>query len=155
LAGCHSSPADEFSIYLLQDQLSGVDVLGQDLSDLPRQEQPVLTSRDIVRYNPSRNEIKLTGDAYRRIQLLFSTPIKTDGIPFVVTLGETPIYAGAFWTPLSSLSYNGIVIMQPMEPGSNIIRLEQGYPGPDFFSGADPRVDPRIIDALQRSGKIN
>ena len=129
-------------------------MLGQDPASLPRQEQPILTTRDITCYNLSQHEIELTDNAYRRIQQLFSTPVKTDGIPFVVTVGEIPIYTGAFWTPLSSLSYNGIVIMQPMEPGGNLIQIELGYPGPDFFGGIDPRSDPRILDALQQSGKI-
>lgn len=154
LAGCQPKPGGDFAIYLLQGQLSGVDVLAQDPSVLPKQEQPILTTQDIVRYKLPQHEIELTENAYRRIWDLFKTPVKTDGMPFVVTVGEASIYAGAFWTPLSSLSYNGIVIMQPMEPGSSSIRIEQGYPGPDFFGGADPRADPRIIDALQQSGKI-
>ncbi len=154
LAGCQPTLGGGFAVYLLQGRLSGADILAQDPSDLPRQEQPILTTRDITRYNLSQHEIELTDNAYRRIQQLFSTPVKTDGIPFVVTVGEIPIYTGAFWTPLSSLSYNGILIMQPMEPGGNLIQIELGYPGPDFFGGIDPRSDPRILDALQQSGKI-
>jgi hypothetical protein len=41
-----------------------------------------------------------------------------------------------------------------VSPDRQVIRLELGYPGPDFFVGQDPRSDPRILDALESAGKL-
>ena len=154
LAACSIEPTGDFAIYLLQGQLSGAEILGVDPGHLLRQDQPLLTSQDMIQYRPTRHQIELTEAAYKRVWEMFPTPIKTDGIPFVVTVGDQAIYAGAFWTPLSSISYNGVVILQPMEPERRTIRIELGYPSLEAFSGRDLRADPRILDALQRSGKI-
>jgi hypothetical protein len=154
LAGCRSEQEGDFVIYLLQGRQSGVDILGKNADQLTLQKQPLLTSQDITRYDPFSHAIELTDEAYRRIQALFQTPVKTDGIPFVVTIGKTPIYAGAFWTPLSSLSFDGVVILQPMDPSGNAIRIELGYPSPEAFTGSDPRADPRILHSLKQDGKI-
>jgi hypothetical protein len=154
LAGCKVEPQDDFAIYLVRGQLSGVDILGQPVDQLALEEQPLLTSLDIVSYDPSSHEIKLTGKAYQRIQAVFPMPVKTDGFPFVVTVGNEPVYAGAFWTPLSSLSFDGIVILQPMGPMSHLIRVELGYPNPEAFTGSDPRSDPRVLNSLEKAGKI-
>ena len=81
-------------------------------------------------------------------------PVKVDGIPFVVCVGEQPIYAGAFWTPLSSLSFDGVVIMQPFDTDGTTIRIVLGYPGQDAFTGSDPRADDRVMKALEAAGKL-
>jgi hypothetical protein len=154
LAGCRAEPEDDFAIYLVKGQLSGVDTLGKSADQLALEDQPLLTSRDIVGYDPSLHEIELNNEAYHRIQAVFPTPVKTDGIPFVVAIGKEPLYAGAFWTPLSSLSFDGVVILQPMDPSGNAIRIELGYPGPEAFTGSDPRADPRILHSLKRDGKV-
>ena len=94
----------------------------------------------------------LTDAAYERIAGL-EVPI-APGIPFVVCVDGEPIYRGAFWASYSSASYDGIVI--DVLPAVNMepLRLQLGYPGPDFFTGEDLRADARIFQALKEAGKL-
>jgi hypothetical protein len=144
----------EFGIFLLQGNYSGADILGVSPGSLPRQATPLLTTQDILRYDLATHEIQLTRSAYQRFMARFPTPVKTDGIPFVVTVGEEAVYAGALWTPLSSLSFDGVTILQPIDSSGDSIRIELGYPGSGFFTRLDPRSDPRIIRALRAAGKL-
>jgi hypothetical protein len=53
-----------------------------------------------------------------------------------------------------------VVIMKPLEAeaaaaGRHTVQLQLGYPGPDFFSGKDPRADPEIIESLRQAGKLH
>ena len=73
---------------------------------------------------------------------------------FVVRAGDEPIYAGVFWTPVSSLSYDGVIILQPFSKDETSIGLSLGYPSPTAFAEEDPRLDRWIIEALDRAGKL-
>ena len=95
--------------------------------------------------------MELTPEAYERLRAL---AVPVDGLPFVVRVGDETIYRGALWTPISSLSYEGIVIMQPFDPAGRTVRLELGYPSPQFARGEDPRSDGRIRAALEQAGKL-
>jgi hypothetical protein len=154
LIGCQSKPTGGFAIYLLAEDIPSAELSNANLQDLPCAEQPILSESDLVSYDPDDHEMELTDSAYRRIQQIFPTPVRVSGIPFVVCVGDEPIYAGAFWTPLSSLSFDGVVIMQPFVEGDHRLRIELGYPGSDFFIGKDPRPDLRIMKALEASGKL-
>ena len=88
-----------------------------------------------------------------RVRALFEPPVPTGGVPFVMTANGERIYAGAFWTMLSSLSYDGVVILDPLPLSSVMpgdLRITLGYPAPELFTGEDPRSDPRILEALER-----
>jgi hypothetical protein len=98
--------------------------------------------------------VTLTPEAYDRVRAIFSLPVEVGGMPFVVIANGERIYGGAFWTPLSSLSYNGVIILQPFEPDANEIVLELGYPAREAFTGPDPRGDARVMQALERAGKL-
>src|SRR5690606_17833312 len=108
----------------------------------------------IISYDPSDHTIELTRKAYNRIQRIFPLPVKVDGIPFVVCAGDERIYTGAFWTPLSSLSYDGVIIMQPLDPADTTIRIALGYPAPEVFTWNDSRGDPRIVHVLEKDEKL-
>lgn len=80
--------------------------------------------------------------------------VQVRGLAFVVCIDRHPIYTGAFYTPLSSMSYDGVIIVTPLDcdvtaAGHHMIQLELGYPGPSFFSGEDPRPDPAILESLE------
>ena len=154
LMGCIPSKADGFSIYLLADEIPATELLPVDLNDLELQEEPILSSDDIVTYSWKRHEIELTAEAYERIQQLHSPPVEVRGIPFVVCVGPDRIYAGAFWTPVSSIGFDGVVICQPFDPDKRIIRIGLGYPCPEAFTGKDPRSDQRILQSLEAAGKL-
>jgi hypothetical protein len=79
--------------------------------------------------------------------------VDVDGLPFVVCVGSDRIYTGAFWTPLSSLIFDGVVVMQPMEPDRNVIEIGIGYPSP-AYAEADPRSDAKVLGALESAGKL-
>lgn len=144
-----TSSGKEFAIYLLAETLSPVEAAQADLRTLEREEEPILSSEDIVAYDWETHEITLTPAAIERIRAL---KVPTSGIPFVVCVGREPIYQGAFWTAFSSQSYDGVVIETlRVEQGS--MRIALGYPGPDFYQGQDPRSDGRILQALEEAGK--
>jgi hypothetical protein len=152
--GCAPPAGETFAIYRLEDEVPAVGLTTIGRNDLALQGKPVLSSGDVVAYSWEGHEIDLTAQAYERIQQLFSLPVKVNGMPFVVCVERDRIYAGASWTPLSSLSFNGIVICQPFAPDERIISLQLGYPCPEASTGHDPRSDPRIEQALRAAGKL-
>jgi hypothetical protein len=124
-----------------------------DLDTIPLETEPILTQDDIVRYDAETHTFDLTLEAAERLEAL-QWPLR--GPAFVLTVGADRIYAGAFWTPLSSLSFDGIVILWLPHASSEgyTYRVDLGYPGPDFFTGPDPRSDSRILQALERGGLL-
>ncbi|MFN8443111.1 MAG: hypothetical protein U0175_20220 [Caldilineaceae bacterium] len=154
LSSCQAIQVSSFAIYRLTEAIPAAQLSQQDIGQLELQNEPILSNDDIVSYGKVDHTIELTHDAYVRIQQLFPMPVKVDGIPFVVCVGKERIYLGAFWTPLSSLSYDGIVIMQPLDDAQTTIQISVGYPAPEVFTGNDPRADPRIIRALEQMGKL-
>jgi hypothetical protein len=156
IAGGQSNKAEGFAIYLLAKDVSAFDLPKADLKRLVLQDRPVLAEADIIAYGKATHQLQISEAAFTRIKQLFSPPIKTQGIPFVVCVGKEPIYAGAFWTHFSSRSYEWVVIIDPfVQRGQEkIIRIGMGYPGPDFVTRADPRADKRIMDSLDAKGKL-
>ncbi len=137
-SACQPAGEDGFAIYLLTGNPSPAEGSRIDIDRLPIESEPFLSGDDIVSYDKTNHVIELTQAAYTRFRRMFPMPV--NGIPFVVCVGTERIYAGAFWTPISSLSYDGVVIMPPFDPNVPIIRLNLGYPGPGFFTGMDPRL---------------
>jgi hypothetical protein len=154
LSSCQSAKNDDFAIYLLADSIPATELDQADINELILEDKPLISGEDIISYDTASHIIELTQTAYARIQNIFPTPVKVDGIPFVVCVGNERIYPGAFWTPLSSLSYNGIVILQPFDTESTFIQIELGYPSPEVFIANDPRADPRILELLKQNGKL-
>ena len=154
LMGCIPSKARGFSIYLLEDEVPATELSIGDLNDLELQQDPILSTDDIIAYSRERHELTLTPEAHERIQQLFTLPAKARGIPFVVCVGRDRIYAGAFWTPVSSISFDGVVICQPLDLDKHVIRIGLGYPCPEAFTGKDPRCDPRILQSLETASRL-
>jgi hypothetical protein len=152
--GCSDADREAFAIRLLGQDMPTAEFVMADLGALELQDDPLLSVEDIITYDASSHEIELTAAAYSRLQQLFPTPVDVDGIPFVVTVGAERIYGGALWTPLSSLSFDGVIIPQPFDTDRQVIALVLGYPSPEVFSGRDPRGDGRILEALRAAGKI-
>ena len=148
------SETGEFSIYLLADEVPASQPAEVDLSDLQLQEEPIVSAEDITMYSKESHEIELTADAYQRIQQLFVLPVQVQGIPFVACVGADRIYAGAFWTPASSISFDGVVICEPFDVDGHVISIVLGYPAPEAFTGQDPRSDPRVFESLEALGKL-
>ena len=68
----------------------------------------------------------------------------TDGTAFCFG-GEVPIL-------VYDAKRGGVEVLCGL--GADVLRIQLGYPGPDFFKGTDPRGDPRIHDALKAGGKL-
>ena len=152
--GCIPTQARGFSIYLLADEVPATDLSMVDVADLELQEEPILSIDDIIAYSRQTHEIELTAEGYERIQRLFALPVRVSGLPFVVCVGADHIYAGGFWTPASSLSFDGVVICEPYDRERRVIRIVLGYPSPEAFTGTDPRSDPRVLQSLEAAGKL-
>jgi len=151
LSGCSSPKAPEgFSIYLTRENTPVFELptLGQiELAD-----RPVIAMDAIVSYRQETHEIELTADAYERVNNL---DIPTSGMALVACVDSQPIYWGAFWAPFSSQSFDGVTILIPsLSPDEHLIQIELGYPAPSFYSGEDPRSDPKILRSLERAGKL-
>jgi hypothetical protein len=147
--------AGEFSIYLLAGEVPTSELSTVDLRDLDLQDEPIVSETDIIAYTWDTHEIELTAEAYERIRDLFVLPVRVQGMPFVVSVGSEPVYAGAFMTPASSISFDGVVICQPFDVDRHVIRIVLGYPSPEAFTGKDPRSDPRILQSLDAAVKLN
>ena len=146
--GCTSQ--EGFSIYLTRDDIpvSKMPIL----SHVDLAEKPVISVDDIISYSRDTHEIELTAGAYQRVTEL---QVPTSGKSFVVCVNKAPIYWGAFWTPVSSQSFDGVTIWVPsLSLPENFICLELGYPSPGFYQGEDPRSNPEILDSLEQAGKL-
>lgn len=148
------SETGEFSIYLLADEVPASELAEVDLSDLALQDEPIVSSDDIIAYSWDSHEIELTAEAYERIRDLFTLPVQVQGIPFVACVGTERIYAGAFLTRASSISFDGVIICEPLDVDRRLISIVLGYPSPEFFIGKDPRSDPRVVQSLEALGRL-
>jgi len=154
LMACQPREPAGLSIHLLADDVPASELSSLDLAEIELQDEPIVFGPDIITYSEGTHDIELTAEAYARIQNLFGLPVRVSGMPFVVSVGDERVYAGAFWTPASSLSFDGLVILQPFDPERRIIRIALGYPSPQLFRGPDPRSDERILRSLRAAGKL-
>lgn len=151
---CSPPQAKGFAISLLARDIPPAQLVRSDLRGVELQPAPLLTAADLVSYSRASHVMELTPDAYARVRAIFPMPVRVEGIPFVVTVDGEPIYAGAFWTPASSLSFDGPFIMQPFSEDQRLIRIELGYPSNVAFTASDPRSDARVMRALEAAGKL-
>ena len=150
LPGFTGSNDERFAIYLTEDDVSPAKL--SILSHVDIAEQPIIDVNDVVSYNANTHEITLTPDAFERV---FTLQVPVSGKSFAVCVDKQPIYCGAFWTPISSISFDGVTIWQPFgSQESKVVRLELGYPSSSFYGGGDPRVNPRIFNSLEQAGKL-
>ena len=137
-----------FAIYLPLEDLP-IDDVG-DLTQVALADIPVLSMDDILTYDWATHTIELEPTTAELLDAL-----ELPGRPFVVTVNQTPIYAGAFMAAFFSRSYDGVVILWPPIDGSrDTLTIQLGYPGEDFFTGTDPRSDERIREALLQAGRL-
>ena len=124
--------SEEFGIYILENN------------------EPVISDNEIVWYNKTSYQIKLTEEAAKKISTL---EIPVTGIPFSARIDGEEIYTGSFWVSFSSLSYSGIVV-DALRIQNNTISIDLGYPSSQFFEGVDNRNDPRLLDHFEKLGKL-
>jgi hypothetical protein len=149
-SGCSANKQEGFAIYLTKSDVPPTQMAV--LSHIEIAAQPVIALKDISAYDPDTHEITLTAEALGRLS---SLQIPVEGKSFVVCVDKKLIYWGAFWTPISSISFDGVTIWKPLGQDSNIIKLELGYPAPSFYNGEDPRNNSLIMDSLKQAGKLS
>jgi len=145
-----TSEGEGFAIYLTKQDIPPAQM--EVLSHVGIAERPIITTGDIITYDAQEHELKLTDCAVERISQL---DVPVTGKSFIVCVDKAPIYWGAFWTRVSSMSFDGVTILK--EPLSLkepcVIRLELGYPY-SFYTGEDPRSNPLVMESLEQAGKL-
>jgi hypothetical protein len=148
--GCSAIKGEGFAIYLTKDNIPPDQM--EALSQVDLADQPIIGINDIIKYNEQTHELKLTQNAFER---LFKLDVPTSGRSFLVCVDKSPVYWGAFCSPISSQSFDGVTIWKPYNSSEPyIVTLELGYPSSSFYGGEDPRNKPIIIDAFQKAGKL-
>jgi hypothetical protein len=149
-SGCTSAKAGELAIYLTREDIAPERMPMQ--SHIDTADSPLISMNDIITYNSQTHEIKLSGSAFERLTQM-DIPVR--GKSFVVCVDRKTLYWGAFWTPVSSISFDGVTIWKPLslkEP--HVITLSLGYPVPSFYQGEDPRNNPQALKSLEQAGKL-
>ena len=148
--GCSTTNREGFAIYLTKEDIPPGQM--EALSHVDITEQPIISIGDIITYNAQTHEIKLTASAYEHI---ISLEVPVRGKSFMVCVDKKPIYWGAFWIPVSSISFDGVTIWKPLSSQElKVIALELGYPSSSFYSGEDPRNNPEVLNSLKQAGKL-
>jgi hypothetical protein len=142
--------SEGFAIYLTREDIPPEKM--EMLSHVDIADQPTISLQDIITYNAQTHELKLTDTAFERISQL-EVPVR--GKSFLVCVDKAPIYWGAFWTPISSISFDGVTIWKPYSSqGPAFITFELGYPSSSFYGGEDPRNNPQVLESLEKAGKL-
>jgi len=145
-----TSEREGFAIFLTKEDIPPSRM--KALSYVEIADQPIISIMDIITYDAQTHEITLTENAFNRIADL---EVPVQGRSFIVCVDRSLIYWGAFWTPISSMSFGGVTIWKPLnsqEP--RVITLELGYPSPSFYKGEDPRNNAEVIESLEQAGKL-
>jgi hypothetical protein len=148
--GCSAQNHEGFAIYLTKNDVPPSQM--EALSYVEIAEQPIISIKDIITYNSRTHEIKLSDEAFGRIANL-EVPVR--GKSFLVCVDKAPVYWGAFWTPISSIAFDGVTIWKPLGiSNTKIVTLELGYPSLSFYDGQDPRNKAEILKSLEQAGKL-
>lgn len=149
-SGCTPEATEGFGIYLTRDNIPPEQMAA--LSHVEIADKPIISTDDIVVYDPATHEMELTPEAFDRLVAL---EVPVSGKSFVVCVDGQPVYAGAFWVLYSSLLFEGVTIYKPLSPGDPTpVQLHLGYPSAEFYEGEDPRSAPDVLDALEEAGKL-
>jgi hypothetical protein len=150
LGSCRSAKGEGFAIYLTRNDVPPSQM--EALSHVDLAGSPLISPADVITYVAQTHELKLTGEAFARIAAL---EVPTRGKSFMVCVDKAPLYWGAFWTPISSQSFDGVTIWKPFPTEkTGILTLDLGYPASSFYKGQDPRNNPVMLKSLDKAGKL-
>jgi hypothetical protein len=134
-------------IYLVRSFLKPFELKNIPLSEIVLEEAPFITSDDILEYDINTHIFLLNEDAERRFSKL---DIPVYGRAFVFAIDDELIYLGAFWSPFSSISFDGIVIVKPATQNTQALKIQLGYPSEKFFKGKDLRANREILEVFKQ-----
>ena len=109
---------------------------------LPLERTPVFTSDDMEKYDISTHTFQLKNEALKKFN---KVEIGAIGRPVVVTIGDRRVYFAAFWSFVSSTSWDGVRI-EACVPGTNCFQIRISP------VRADPRNDPEMLEILKSIG---
>ncbi|ODA40819.1 hypothetical protein [Desulfosporosinus sp. BG] len=152
VCGCNKenkvSAVHDFSIYLVKD-LSTTEAMNKNLDELPLENVPALTDKEIRMYNWREHTFSLKEGFSLEEKLEGRVPLS--GKPFVVVADSERIYLGSFWTPISSLYIPEIPTIYSIwfkDNKNDIYTIKYGN------QQQDPRADIRIYESLKGLGKV-
>jgi hypothetical protein len=110
----------------------------------------VISDEDIVWYNMTSHEIKLTEGGVAKIEGL---KVSVFGSQFKVKIDGEEIYNGTFMTPFSSVPLPPSDVVIETFVQNNTIRIQVGYPSSQP-TGEDPRINSKIFSHFQNINKL-
>ena len=119
----------------------------------------VISAAQILSYEWSTHTLSLAPQVRAELARKVMKDRAVAGVPYVVAVGGKTIYKGKFVSVLSSMSFDAPMIVidgAALDPklGEERLRIQLGYPTPQFFKGKDPRGDDRIRNSLKAGAKL-
>jgi hypothetical protein len=114
----------------------------------------IITDADLIEYRFAEHALKIRGEAIARLARLRPS---VSGTPFHLEVNGERVYSGRFVSLLSSMSFKEpTVLLNPdtNEPTATVVIRGPFHHEPQFQTGSDPRIDPRISRALAGLGKL-
>ena len=111
----------------------------------------VISDEDLLWYNKTSHEMKLSQRGIQRIKAL-----ELSEREFILWVDGEKIYNGTFWSYVSSKVYSGIVIVDIffVQNGfTDILQVLPFYP-PHLFNGVDLRNNVNLFNYLSHIGKL-
>ncbi len=93
----------------------------------------VFSEDDLLAYDDTTDTFSFTDDAVKRLKPQTTPPTLDDSLyqkPFTVKIGNEEIYTGKFWSGVSSMSENGIIMLDTLmlSPKNNTLTVYRNYP---------------------------
>jgi len=139
----------DLSIYLVKE-LSTKEAMSKNIDELPLENEPVLTDKEIKIFNWKAQTFSIMDGFSLEKRLEGKVPL--DGKSFVLVVDGKRIYLGSFWTPISSLYYPDIPTIDSVWSGEinkSTYTIRYG------LEQQDPRSDKRIYEALKSLNKLD
>jgi len=153
LVACSQSTSNEssdglFAIYLLQDStLTAQNTFSQPIKNLKLNSLAFLTANDLKSYKWDLHSFELKDQMRDKYEQFKLTQGSTNGVPFVVTVGNERIYYGTFWWGYSSSMPPACAVINATSQLPHRIQLATG--------ATDKRSDLRIFYSLRQSGVLD
>ena len=139
---------DSFGFYLTRDEVPPY--LLEAHSYIAPADKPLISLDEIVSYTWSDHTIVLTEKGR---QILDTLSMGVYGRSFLVCINGSPMYHGAFWTWISSVSFTGPAIILP-KLSPYVIRVTKNYPPALEDTELDVRDNADVKKILQLAGKL-
>src|SRR5262245_33091640 len=107
----------EFKLYLLPPGIKSAELSKLNIKKIKPRGKPFLSTEDIDLYVKDTHQITINYTAALRLK---SLKVPVDGRPFIVFVGNEPIYTGAFWKGFSLMSFRGVAV--------DVANLKGDYP---------------------------